>query len=127
MSLLRMAAKAQVVWEEYHGCLGANADRDVMIIASLGEYHNMNPDVVPRCIVEITEDDRRKLTNQGIPEDCCDDLSIIRARISLDNTLDLVKELICEPGSEELSREDVLKCLKDFLQNTTKSGGRCIP
>ena len=111
------------VWEVFYGICSAAGDRDVLIIFSDGNSESQSPDVVPRCEIEINEEDRRKLTNQGIPPECqSDDLSIIRARISLDSSQDLVKQLRAEPG-KELGRGYILEQIQDFLKSSKKTGG----
>ena len=113
------------VWEVFHGNCIARCNSDVLIILSDGNFGPESPDVVPRCEIEITEEDRSRLTNQGIPPECSDDLSIIRARIGLDSTLDLVKELRAEPG-KELSRSYILEQVEDFLKSVKKPGGESV-
>ena len=112
-------------WEVFHGNCIAGGNRDVLIILSEGNSGSLSPDVVPRCEIEISEEDRRRLTNQGIPPECSDDLSIIRARIGLDSSLDLVKELRAEPG-KELSRSYILEQIQDFLKSIKKPGGESV-
>ena len=118
-------AKAQPVWETFYGCCSAAGNRDVLIISSSGKPQGSH--IVPRCNNEITEARRKKLINQGIPPDCdfSDDLSIIRARIDLDSTLELVRVLVSEVG-KELSRSDVLEQIKIFLRSTKKPGGELL-
>jgi len=65
-------ARPKPVWENFKGRYSAGGDRNVLIVASIGEVNIDSPDVVPRSAVELTEDSRRKLTNQGVPEECCD-------------------------------------------------------
>jgi len=104
-------------------CLRAGGGRDVLIIGS--DVPLPHRDAVSRCNVELTEDDRRRLTNQGIPESCCDDLSILCARYSLDRAnRDLVGVEVREPG-KELSRDYVLNQIASVTNNTTKPGGVC--
>ena len=112
--------QSKPVWEVFHGNCIAGGNRDVLIIVSVENSGTQSPDVVPRCEIEITEEDRRRLTNQGIPPECSDDLSIVRARIGLDSSLDLVKELRAEPG-KELSRSYILEQIQDFLKSSKKT------
>ena len=119
------SVQSKPVWEVYHGSRVAGGNRDMLIIVSDGNSGARIPDVVPRCEIEVTEEDRRKLTNQGIPPECSDDLSIIRARIGLDSTKDQVKELRAEPG-KELSRSYILEQVEDFLKSSKKPGGEYI-
>ena len=113
------------VWKVFNGICSAAGDRDVLILASVEHSGSQSPDVVPRCEIEITDEDRRRLTNQGIPPECSDDLSIVRARIGLDSSLDLVKELREEPG-KELSRSYILEQVEDFFKSIKKPGGEFV-
>ena len=115
-------AKARPIWEAFHGVCSAGGARDVLLIHSAGNTRSLSSDVVSQCEIKITEEDRRRLTNQGIPPECSDDLSIVRARISLDPTLELVRVLVNEEG-RELRRGYVLEQIKDFLANVKKPGG----
>ena len=115
-------ARPKPVWENFKGRYSAGGDRNVLIVASIGEVNIDSPDVVPRSAVELTEDSRRKLTNQGVPEECCDDLSIIKARINLDRALHLVSTEVSEPGNE-LSRSYILGRVEDLMQRNNKPGG----
>ena len=112
------------VWEVFRGVCSAAGNRDVLIIVSVEKPGSQSFDVVPRCEIEITEEDRRKLTNQGIPPECLDDLSIVRARISLDSSLELVKEL--SDSGKQLSRSYVLEQIQDFLKCSKKPGGEFV-
>ena len=123
-TVLILMAKAKPVWDTFLGNCSAGGDRDVLFISSDGEPQVSN--TVPHCKVELTEEDRRKLTNQGISSDCQgDDLSIISARISLDSTLELVSVLKGHPG-RELSRSYTLEQVKAFLRSIKKPGGKSI-
>ena len=121
-----MADRAQPIrWETIHGaaCV-AVCNKDVCLITSVTQAGQVPLEIVPRCKIAITEENRRKLTNQGIPPECSDDLSIIRARIDLDSTLELVRVLVNEPG-KELSRSYILEQVEEFLKRTKKQGGKC--
>jgi len=115
-------AKPKPVWEVFKGRYSAGGDRNVLIVASIGEVNIDSPDVVPRSAVELTEDNRRKLTNQGVPEECCDDLSIIKARINLDKTYHLVGTEVSEPGNE-LSRSYILGRVEDLMKKSSNPAG----
>ena len=109
------------MWESYNGRISAGGDRDVLIVASVGEVNVDSQDVVPRCSIELTAEHRRKLTNQGIPEECTDDLSIIKARIALDKTYHLVGQEVSKP-ERELDRSYVLGRVEDLMKSD-KPGG----
>jgi len=112
-------ANAQPLWATFYGICRTGGNRDALIINSVGTPGSRNSDVVPRCEIILSEEDRRKLVNQGIPPECSDDLSIIRARIGLDSKIELIKVLV----SEELSRSYVIQQITDFLKSAKKSGG----
>jgi len=118
-----MAAQSSV-WIRHKGIgtvyLSAGGGRNVLIVGS--DVPLPHRDAVSGCKMELTEDDRRRLTNQGISESCGDDLSIIRARSSLDKDCDLVGVEVSEP-EKELSRDYVLKQIASLMNNATKPGG----
>ena len=64
-----MASKSSV-WVRRKGIgtvyLSAGGGRDVLVIGS--DVPLPHRDAVSRCNMELTEDDRRRLTNQGISE-----------------------------------------------------------
>lgn len=118
-------ARAPPVWESYGGCYYAGGDRDVLLIASHGPLPTPSPAVVPRCEVRVAELDCRKLVNQGVelaPDLFQDDLAIIRARIKLDKSLELVGEEISSPGNI-LSKNHVVQRIENVFKATCKSGG----
>ncbi len=98
----------------------AAGTRDVLIIGSLTD--SPSPDVVPRCDFEPTEQDRRRLANQGVHVDSYDDLSVIKARVARDKNCSLVGEEVSAPG-RELTREHVLKRLAAVMSNCKADGG----
>ncbi len=103
----------------------AAGKREAFLLASTGEAApDGNPDVIPLQVAgELTEEDRRKLDSQGVPPDCRDDVSIVRARISLDpNRLQLSREEVSKTG-RELSRGYVLRQLEEFLDSVETPGG----
>ena len=78
----------------------------------------------------MAERDCRKLRSQGLelPADSYqDDLAIVRARIELDDTLELVGEEISEPENL-LSKDQVVQRIESVLRATRKAGGKycCI-
>ena len=120
-----MALKTQDIprptWELFCGSWVVGGDRDALILGSTGG-DSEDPDVSFRFDAELTEDDRRKLSNQGVPEECCDDLSIFRARAKLDKTYHLVGEEVSKPG-RELDRSYILGRVEDLMKNSDKPGG----
>ena len=107
-------------WELFYGSWVVGGDRDVLILGSTGD--SQDPDVSFRFDAELTEDDRRKLSNQGVPEECCDDLSIFRARAKLDKTYHLVGEEVSKPG-RELDQSYILGRVEDLMKKSDKPGG----
>ena len=115
-------ARPKPVWESYNGRVSASGERDVLILASVGEINVDSQDVIPRCSIELTAEHRRKLTNHGIPEECTDDLSIIKARIALDKHCHLVGEEVSKPG-RELDQSYILGRVEDLMKKSDKPGG----
>ena len=125
LSFVNMAAQSSI-WVRKGGVgtvySSAGGGRDVLIIGS--DVPLPQRDAVSQCNIELTEDDRRRLTNQGISETCCDDLSIIRARTNLDKDCALVGvEVSGGLHGKELSRDYILKQIASLMNNTTKPGG----
>ena len=115
---------AKVEWSTCSGKYryGAVGERDVLFIVS--DSPSPNPDVVPRRFRgELTDDERRKLENQGVPRDCHhDDLSIMKARYGLDSRQHIVGVESGDSG-RELTCEDVKKQIASLMNNTDKEGG----
>ena len=120
-----MASSASPVWSDLAGkhTYGAAGHREVLIIVS--EDGLPEPDVVRRRpAIELTEEVRGKLENQGIPrEDQCDDLSIVKARCGLHKRCTLIGVEIGQPGGEGLTRESVLKHITTVMNNYDGNGG----
>ena len=117
-----MEQAAEPVWSKFHGCCSPGGDRDFFLLVSEGEINS--PDVVPRCSVDLRDEDHRRLENQGIPADCNDDRRIIKARVKLDSSLELVGEEVSNP-EKELSKGYVLQRLEHILSKCRKAGGTC--
>ena len=96
---------------------------EVLIIVS--EDDLPEPDVVRRRpAIEVTEEVRGKLENQGIPrEDQCDDLSIVKARYGLDKEYTVMGVEKSQPGGVGLTRKSVLKQIKLIMNNYDGNGG----
>ncbi len=112
-------------WDYFGGCWFVGGDREAFLLASVGEVapDGKNPDVVPlQGAGELSEEDRRKLDSQGVPPDCCDDVSIVRARITLDPHTWLSCEKISTTG-RVLTRGYVLRQLEEFLNSVERPGG----
>ncbi len=102
---------------------GASGARDVLIISSEGPLGH--PDVVGRrSAMELTEEMREKLENQGIPrEKQCDDLTIVKARYNLDKHRTICGVEINIPNGEKLTKENVLKKIASLMENNSGDGG----
>ena len=80
-----------------------------------------NPDIVPRrSRGPLTEEERRKLEEQGIHEDCChSDLSIMTAR----DVLDKRNALVSVVSAEKTTCEGFKSRVTDLMNTTDKEGG----
>ena len=110
-------------WEEWYGQLITIGDRDVIIVASFGEAAARIDGVVPRSPHEPTEEDKRRMVDQGLsPEECTDDISILQAGLRLNKRLEVVEMLVSE-GTREMTRGHILERLESQLKATEKAGG----
>ncbi len=113
-------------WRSYGDEWVAGGEREAFLLASTGDTApDGNPDVIPlQGAGELTKEDRRTLESQGVPTDpeFCDDISIVRDRISLDPRYQLSREEISTTG-RELSRGYVLRQLEIFLNSVKKPAG----
>ena len=104
----------------------AGGKRDVLLIVS--EDDLSHPDVVPRrSAIELTQQLREKLENQGIARDQqTDDVTITRARYSQDKRYMIHRVETSQPGGERVTRESVLKHITTFMNNhyDTAGGGK---
>ena len=100
---------------------GAAGRRDVLLIVSKLSATD-NPDIVSRrSRGPLTEEERRKLEEQGIHEDCChSDLSIMAARERLDKHRTVVDIL----SAEKTTCKGVRTQITDLMKTTDKEGGR---
>ena len=113
-------------WEDWKGQLTAGGDRDVIIVASFGEAAARIGGAVPRSPHEPTEEDKRRMVDQGLsPEECTDDISILQARLRLDKESEVV-EMLASEGTRELSRGYILERIESQLKATEKAGGESI-
>lgn len=111
-------------WTYFHGKWMVGGEREVLLVVSLGA--SASPDAVPHAKAEgISPEDRRKLESQGVPSDCEDDVSIVRARISLDRDYQLSRE-VSGTAENELTRDHALRELEEFLNQVEKPGGICM-
>lgn len=111
------ATRNDIQWESSGTTVyGAAGARDVLIIVS--DAPLSNPDVVPRReSVELTEEQRKGLENQGVPRNSQqDDLSVMKARFGKDKACSLI-------AVESGKRDYILKRISVLMRATTKEGG----
>ena len=103
------------------------ASSELLLIISKDELSH--PDVVQRRLaIQLTEEAREKLENQGIPrEQQGDDLTIMKARYSLDKRHTVYGVEMSQPGGEKLTKESVLKHIATFMNNNDSEGGKTSP
>ena len=91
-----------------------------MIVSKLSATDN--PDIVPRrSRGPLTKEEKRKLEEQGIHEDCChSDLSIMTAR----ERLDKYRTVVDIVSAEKTTCEGVRRQITDLMNTTDKEGGR---
>lgn len=111
-------------WTTYSGKYAYSAYGTIDVLLIVSDFPSRNPDVVPRRTRgELTDDERRKLENQGIPRDCHhDDLSIMKARYGLDKECNIVGVESGDSG-RELTCEDVKKQIASLINNTDQAAG----
>ena len=118
------AERVSTVWSDRAGktVYGTAGSRDVLIIVSEDEDVS-HPDVVRRRpAIELTEEVRRKLENQGIfRQHQQDDLSIVRARYTLDS-----RYAVSEKGGKQLTRQNVLKSIEDCIKMSNREGSKPV-
>ena len=103
------------------GISGTKGRRDVLLLVSKVSPID-NPDIVPRrSRCPLTEEERRKLEEQGIHEGYChSDLSIITARYGLDKDMTVMKVL----SAEKTTCEEMKGRITDLMNTTDKEGGK---
>ncbi len=113
-------------WRSYGGEWVAGGEREAFLLASTGDAApDGNYHVIPlQGAGDLTKEDRRNLERQGVPTDpeFCDDISIVRDRISLDPGYQLSREEISRTG-RELTSDYVLRQLEIFLNSVKKPAG----
>ena len=111
----------QVPWIDEPGrSHGAVGRRDVLLIVSKLSATD-NPDIVPRrSRGPLTEEERRKLEEQGIHEEYChSDLSIMTARYGLDKR----RAVVGVVSAEKTTCEGFKSRVTDLMNTTDKEGG----
>ena len=119
------AGRAVSNWSDSSGkyVYAATGSYQVLFIVSEGDV-SPHPDVVRRrAAIELTEEVRGKLENQGISRDQQqDDLAIVKARYGLDQTPIMGVEMSQE-GEPALTRDRVLARIATLMANYKDSGG----
>ena len=120
--MMAAGTNVSLLWSNLAGraAYGAVGHRDVLIIVS--EDGLPEPDVVRRRpAIELTEEVRRKLENQGIPrEDQCDDLSIVKARYGLDKKYSISS---LQRRGEGLTKECVVRKINTVMRKNRNIDG----
>ena len=113
-----------VTWTTYSGKYAYSAYGTIDVLFIISDSPSRNPDVVPRrSCGELTDDERRKLEHQGVSRDSHhDDLSIMKARYSMDKLCAVVGVESGDSG-RELTCEDVKKQIASLMNNTDKAAG----
>ena len=96
----------------------AGGGRDVLIIVS--DPPLPYPEAVARKSGELTKEDQQRLQNQGMPPDCQDELAIAKERCKLDKTC----RVVGVKSGNSLSREEVIKSIRQLLTTTQNDGGK---
>ena len=95
----------------------AHGARDVLILVSTA---SVGDDVVARKDGELTQQDKQRLTSEGIPEGCWeDDAMIVEKRYLNDSTHKSVNVENCH----QMKKQYVLEKITSLLNNTTMPTG----
>ena len=79
-----------------------------------------NPEAVTRRPGQLTEEDKQRLQNQGVPPDCKDDLAIAMERCKLDKRC----RIVGIKSGKALSQVEVMKSIAHLLTSTRNDGGK---
>ena len=117
------ASSVDDMWGNWFGKLQAVGPRDVMIIES--EEGLSHPDAVPRRpAIELTEELRKDLEDQGIPRaEQQDDLTIMKARYQLPEDRRVARVERSGVGGEMLTKKTAMQKIAIFMQQYEESGG----
>ena len=116
-------ATGDVEWRERLGRVSyVTGDRDVLIIVS---EDVSGLDVVQRRPAPmVTAEWKEELKSQGIArKDQSDDLTIVKARCSLDKTYNITGVEMSHPGGGRLTRDRVFTQIETIMRNSDKAGG----
>ena len=114
-------AESQERWEynlQGNKTYAAGGSRDVLILVS---RESEGPDIVPRKKGELTQEDRDRLTSEGIPSECWeDDVKLMEARYLKDSNYPSVT--VAE--TPHMRKEHALNKISTLLNTTTQPGGK---
>ena len=112
----------QVQWDD-NPQFGVGGRRDVLCTVSNVPTTD-NPDIVPRRSRDpLTEEERRKLEEQGVHKDMQHtDLAILSARERLDKLFNIVQIL----SAEKTTCGEIKSITTDLMNNSDKEGGKNI-
>lgn len=128
------ASISQLTWNTKlagHELHAAGGETDVLIIAS-GENPQglqQSADIISRRKVKLTDDDRRRLSSQGIAEECQgDDADIMKARYTLDkeSTVVKVERDQVENCGKKLTKNYILKQIEVLMKCSNKARSKCV-
>ena len=113
-------AESQECWEynlQGNKTYGAGGSRDVLILVS---RESEGPDIVPRKNGELTQEDKYRLTSEGIPSDCWeDDVKLMEARYLKNSDTSVIVA-----DTPHMKKEHALNKISTLLNNTTQPGGK---
>ena len=101
---------------------GSYGDRDVLILVSTASEEG---DAITRKNGELTEQDEKRLTSEGIPEDCWeDDAMMAKERYLKDSNTKSVKIEDCH----QMKKQYVLERISSVFNNSTMPQGekKCV-
>ena len=111
------------LWDSRGGTVryGALGGRDVLILAP--DLSLPHPETVARRPSQLTEEDKLKLQSQGLPTNCQDEQTLIKARYKLDKEYKIVEI----KSGQSLSQDNVLESIVHLLNTTQNDGGKLLP
>ena len=113
-------------WDTHSGKYGYSASGQTEVLLIVPNLSGPSPEVVPRRPrEELSEDERRKLEHQGVPRHCHhDDLSIMKARFSLDKEKRVNEVLTGDSLTCELVKKQITRLMNNT--NTDTVGGKKV-
>ena len=99
---------------------GAAGGRDVLILAP--DLSLPDPEAVARRPGKLTQEDKLKLTNQGVIPESDNELDIIKARYRLDKNCSIVEV----KSGQSISYKEILGSMEHVLNTTKNTGGKFL-